>query len=85
MRKYQSVAKVRSRMHSKTIDLNYTVVLDERIDEFAEIIREQFDVDELGDPSATSEVQFFSSSGTASSFNLTYVPGGYCGRRTYLR
>lgn len=60
MRKYQSVAKVRSRMHSKPLCLNYSAVLDERIDEFAEIIREQYDVDELGDPSATSEVQFFS-------------------------
>lgn len=35
-------------------------VLDDRIDEFAEIIREHYKIPELGDPAAATEVNFFS-------------------------
>ena len=31
-------------------------MLDDRIDEFSELIREKYDIDEVGDPSSVTEV-----------------------------
>lgn len=37
--------------------MNYfCLVLDERIDEFGELVRGYYNIDDLGDPSSTSEV-----------------------------
>ncbi|EJD04429.1 DNA polymerase alpha, subunit B [Fomitiporia mediterranea MF3/22] len=40
-------------MHEKTSERSE--ILDDRIDEFAELIREHYNIDDLGDPSSTSE------------------------------
>lgn len=41
---------------SSDIILTLHLVLDDRIDEFAEIIREHYGITDLGDPSAATEV-----------------------------
>jgi hypothetical protein len=56
--------KVSTRSEGMTVIHFFTVaaydfsplVLDDRIDEFSELIRDKYDVEELGDPSSVTEV-----------------------------
>jgi DNA polymerase alpha subunit B len=36
--------------------VNGTVALDDRIDEFAELVREHYNLDDLGDPNSSADV-----------------------------
>lgn len=54
--------RIMHRLLYKRYDIltSFRKVLDERIDEFGEMIHKYYNIDDLGDPSATSEVGTFS-------------------------
>lgn len=62
--------------HVVSIVLSPCEALDDRIDEFAALVKEQYKIPELGDPSIGTEVGRFS---TAHPLPLTRILGG--GRR----
>jgi DNA polymerase alpha subunit B N-terminal len=55
-RSLSAVKVIRSFMHLFVADEVSGTVLDDRIEEFAELIREHYDITELGDPASSTDV-----------------------------
>lgn len=56
MRKSPNAAKVRLVLASSDLDSDTRTVLDDKIDEFGELLREHYKIPEFGDPSASTDV-----------------------------
>jgi hypothetical protein len=57
MRRYRSEVNVSAHLSNGFCTSPTSLVLDDRIDEFADIFREAYSIEDFGDPAAVTEVR----------------------------